>query len=153
MSEKSTANLSLPQSKNVRGYEIKRLPLGKMIKAAEMLQDIPGGLMQACFPGAGAGEILTRLKSIDKDLLLDVVAKAAVAAPSYIVRVVSQLTEIEERALLEDEQVGMDGLAEIAQAWVEVNNIEGFTGAVRGLREMIRTALGSSRQQSLGSNA
>lgn len=78
---------------------------------------------------------------------------ALLAAPKHIIRVVAELTGTPEEKLLNDESIGLDGLVEIMTAWVEVNRLEDFMPAVRRLVEKVRTALGSSPQPNIGSNA
>lgn len=154
MTEKRTAAVSLPKSVRVRGCEIKRLALGGYLLAVEALQELPGELMSACFPSMDAGQILTAMKDIDAAALSGMVGNAMLAAPKHILRLTAQLTGIDERKLLEDPNIGLDGLVELLAAWVEVNNLGDFLPAVRKLIAKFRTAVGAgSRQQHTGSNA
>jgi hypothetical protein len=46
MREKSSAALSVKMSETVRGYEVKRLPLGEYLRAMEALRDMPQTVMR-----------------------------------------------------------------------------------------------------------
>lgn len=140
----NTAKLSLPKSVKVRGYTIHRLPNGKFLAALEALKDVPGELLSACFPGLTPGQILGELKEINGSTLQGILGNLMIAAPKQVIRLVAQLTEIDESALLEDPNLGPDGLLEIMTLWVEVNNLENFIPAVRSLIKKLRTATGSS---------
>ena len=63
--DKVTAAVSIGKTVNVRGYEIKRLPLGRYLEMTEMLRTMPETLMKACFPGMTAMQILAMLKNVD----------------------------------------------------------------------------------------
>ena len=50
MTVKSSAALSVKCSETVRGYEVKRLPLGEYLRVMEMLREAPETVMRVCFP-------------------------------------------------------------------------------------------------------
>ncbi len=153
MATKNTVKLSLPATVTVRGYEIKRMPLGKMLAAIEALRELPGDLMALCFPNMNGAQILAQLKGFSSDMMTAILGNALTAAPAHVVRVFAMLSGIPEDQLLEDEAVGLDGLMELIDAWIEVNGIENFFKAVRPLVEKIKAAAGSFHQQKTGSNA
>ncbi len=148
---KTTAALSLPKTRTVRGYEIKRLPIGGYLQAIEALQDLPGDLLTACFPGQDLGAVLGQLKTVNETQLQSVIGSALLAAPKYVIRFVARLIDIGEERLLNDADIGLDGLLEILNAWTEVNRLEDFLPAVRNLISRIRTATGSAPKPSTGS--
>ena len=45
----------------------------------------------------------------------------------------AELAGLDEKALRDDPNVGLDGLLEMIEAWMEVNNLENFIGAARAL--------------------
>lgn len=141
------ATLSLPHSRKVRGYEIRRLPLGKYMAALQQLQELPKQAMDALFPGMETGDILAKLTKIDADMLGELAMRAFSALPKQAATLVSALTEIPEDDLLNDPAIGLDGLMEIVNAWIEENNIENFFKAARELSAKIKTqaANGSSK--------
>lgn len=132
---KSKAELSLPQSRTVRGYDIKRMPIGAYVAAMQGLntKKITDDLIEALFPGMKIDEVLTSLKTIDTAMLGDLVVRAFVAVPQIAATLLAGLTGIPANNLLDDPAIGLDGLVEIIQAWIEVNNIENFINAAREL--------------------
>ncbi len=153
MAAKNTVKLSLPAAQTVRGYEIKRMPLGPMLDAIETLRELPGDLLKICFPGQDAGQILKQLKSFDSDMLITAFGNALTIAPKHTIKVFAELCGVPEEAFIKDANIGADGLLEMVTAWIEVNGIENFIKAVRPLVEKIRAAAGSFRQQNSGSSA
>ncbi|MEG2207877.1 MAG: hypothetical protein RSC91_10795 [Clostridia bacterium] len=130
---KTSIRLSLPAVRKVRGYLVERAPLGAFFNALEHLQDFPGELMEALFPGQTLVEVLGTLKQCDGDMLSGLLVRVATVAPRMAVTLVSELTGIDEERLLNDPAIGVAGLAEIIAVWVEVNEIENFTATVSGL--------------------
>jgi len=153
MPMENTAALSLPKTRTVRGCTIRRLALGGYLQAIGTLQGFPSELLAACFPGEDLYGILDKLKRFDAGLLQTILAGALAAVPGHLVRLAAGLTGIEEEKLLNDPGIGPVGLAEILTAWVEVNGLDGFMPAVRGLAKGMRTAPGSSRKPGTGSSA
>lgn len=152
MASKNTVKLSLPAAQTVRGYEIKRMPLGPMLEAIETLRELPGELLKTCFPSMDAGQILQQLKSFDADMLITAFGNALTIAPTHTIKVFAGLCGVPEEAFLTDANIGFDGLMEMVNAWIEVNGIENFIKAVRPLVEKIRAAAGSFRKQNSGSS-
>lgn len=130
-SKKSSVNLSLSQNRKVRGYEIKRMPIGAYLTALEELKNFPQQALELLFPEMGLDEILDKLKTVDTALIGQLMLRAMASLPQYGVALVAKLTGIPEERLLTDEGIGLDGLAEIVEAWLEVNQIENFILAVR----------------------
>ena len=153
MAAKNTVKLSLPESREVRGYEICRMPLGPMLGAIEKIQGLPGDLMTACFPGMDPKQILTQLKGFNAQMLLTIFGQALTVAPKHLIKVFSGLCGIPEKAFLTDPAIGLDGILEMVSAWIEVNGIENFLQAARPLMEKIKAAAGSFRLRNTGSNA
>lgn len=119
-----SVSMSLPRSKTIRGYEIKRAPLGAYLQAVQSLEGFPAKLMDALFPGASLDEIIGALKGCTQDMLVQLFTRALTALPVEMVELIAQLTGIDRVKLVEDADIGLDGLAEIVYAWVEVNQLE-----------------------------
>lgn len=147
-----TVQMSVAQSRKVRGYEIKRMPLGAYLTAMETLKDLPGELLSICFPGLAPAEVLTQLAQLDATTLQSVVSRVIVSAPQHIIRAVSLMTDIPEERLLEDPKVGLDGLIEIVDAWIEVNGLANFMSAARTVVAKVRVAIANYSQPLTGSN-
>lgn len=143
---KPSKNISLPQEVKVRGYAVRRMPIGAYVKAIESLntQKITNDLLAALFPGMDANAIFKYLKTIDTAKLGDLVMRAFAVVPKYVAILLSGLTGISEDSLMDDPAIGLDGLMELIAAWIEVNNIENFMTAARRLIGKIVTQAASS---------
>ena len=137
--KKAAGNISLPGVRKVRGHEIKRMPIGAYIAALEKLQNFPAEAMGAVFPGMNADAILKQLKTIDTAMIGQIAVRAFTALPKHASALVSAVTDIPEDKLLNDPDIGLDGLVEIIDAWLEVNNIENFISAARSLVAKAKT--------------
>ncbi len=124
---------SLCTTVTVRGYKLERLPLEGYLNAIEKLQELPGGLLAACFPGATLDDIFDKLKSLDEQVFTELIGNAMTVAPAYAIKVLASLTGIPEEKLLQDQQIGLDGLAEIVEAFWKLNGLENFISAIRRL--------------------
>ena len=141
MTEKKTsAALSIPMSETVRGYKIERLPLGKYMQALEALRSAPEAIMQACFPGMDAAQILARLKVLDKDALIALMMRAIAVVPGEAVNLLSLLAGVSQAALLDDAAIGLDGAAEMLEAFWRLNGIENFTQAAARMAAQFKDA-------------
>ena len=138
--KKTSATLSIPMSETVRGYKIERLPLGKYMQALEALRSAPEAIMQACFPGMDAAQILARLKVLDKDALIALMMRAIAVVPGEAVNLLSLLTGVPQAALLEDAAIGLDGAAEMLEAFWRLNGIENFTQAAARMAAQFKDA-------------
>ena len=153
MFKKNTTMLSLEKSRMVRGYEIKRLPLGAYLETVEIIREAPMQMLASVFQGKDAAQALEMLSTLDTERLRETLLNALTRIPAQGIKLVSKLLGVAEKDLLENPDIGLDGLAEMLTAWMELNNIENFLRAVRPLSEQIRAALGVSRRQNIGSNA
>ena len=61
--------------------------------------------------------------------------------PDEAVTVFAELTGLDEKALRDDPNVGLDGLMEMIEAWMEVNNLENFIIAARTLARRVRAGM------------
>lgn len=138
--KKTSATLSIPMSETVRGYKIERLPLGKYMQALEALRSAPEAIMQACFPGMDAAQILARLKVLDKDALIALMMRAIAVVPGEAVNLLSLLTGVSQAALLDDAAIGLDGAAEMLEAFWRLNGIENFTQAAARMAAQFKDA-------------
>ena len=133
--------LSLPKSRSVRGYEIRRLPLGKYLQAMEMLRQAPERIICGCFPDKSTQDALREMRHIDAQKFLTLAVSGTGAALEEIVRLLALAMDIDETVLLTDENVGLDGLAEMAEAFWELNGIGNFIVAVKALSERIMSPM------------
>ena len=131
MAGKTSVDLSLPKARKVRGYTIERMPIGRFLAAARRLDEVPGQVLRRLFPGAE--DAVRALASLDRAGLIGLCARALAVLPDEAVRVFAELAGLDEKALRDDPGVGLDGLLEMIEAWLEVNNLENFIGAARAL--------------------
>ena len=146
---KVTPMVSLGKTAVVRGYTIRRMPLGRYLEMTEMLREVPEKLLSACFPGMDAMQILGQLKRVDAAMLSDIMVRAMAAVPAEAVRLLAYCTGIEESVLLEDENIGLDGAAEMIEACFEINKIENFmqaAGRVAAKAKMSMTRTDGSKE-------
>ena len=134
--------LSLTESETVRGYEIRRLPLGEYLRALDALRQAPRTLLAACFPGEDASQALARLAHIDADGLGELMLRAMAVVPGEAVRLIAQLTGVPEEKLLGDPQIGLDGVAQMMEAFWRINGLGNFTQAARRAAAALRESAG-----------
>ena len=133
----NSIDVSLPRSVTVRGYEIRRMPLGKYLQAIRLLETFPRELAEKLTPEGDIAGVLEGLKTPDRNKLIDLALKALAVAPQQAAALIAELTDIAEDTLLNDEAIGADGLVEIAEAWLQVNGAENFMLAAGRLRQRI----------------
>ena len=138
MREKSSAALSVKMSETVRGYEVKRLPLGEYLRTMEALRDMPQTVMRVCFPEMDGAQMLQSLTRIDAKGLAQLVLRAMDVVPDEAIRLLSILTGVPEDAIFADPAIGLDGAAELAEAFWRLNGMENFTAAAARLAANIR---------------
>lgn len=141
----ASIDLSLPAARTVRGYEIGRMPIGRFLRAARRIDGLPREVLARLFPEAE--DAVRALASLDRAGLIGLCARALTVLPDEAVRVFAELAGLDEQALRDDPNVGLDGLMEMIGAWMEVNNLENFMSAARALWRRARagrTGAGSS---------
>ena len=131
--------LSLPKSRNVRGCMIKRMPLGAYLQAIQTIKDFPKDIAARMIPEGDLGTLLEQLKHVDRNLMIDLLLKAMAIVPEQMVTLIARLTGIPEKKLMTDAAIGADGLAEILDAWLEVNGAENFLRAASHAGQTIKT--------------
>lgn len=122
--------LSLPKERVIRGYTLRRMPIGQFLKAAQLLRQLPGEWLARLTRGGGR---------LDAEGLKERFLLLATELPCYAVALFAQLSGLEEKRLLEDEAVGLDGLMELVEGWLELNGIENFIKAAGALQGKVRS--------------
>jgi hypothetical protein len=135
-------NLSFPKSKKVRGVTVRRLKLGRFVECLELLADLPADLLGACFPGRTLDAALLALTQADAELLRTLLRTVIQTVPEKLVLLLSELLDVPARTLLDSEEIGPVGLAELCEAFVEVNELGSFFAPARNIRRMFRAAGG-----------
>ncbi|MDD3410520.1 MAG: hypothetical protein PHY12_06890 [Eubacteriales bacterium] len=145
MATKTSAALSLPKARKVRGYTIERMPIGRFLQAMQTLQEAPETLTRALFPDSDARDVMAQLGKLNRESLQALAVRALGVVPGFAVRLFAELSGIEEEKLLADPDVGLDGLAEMLDAWLDVNGIENFMKAAGALWDKVRKTSGGSK--------
>ncbi len=131
--------LSLPKERMVRGYAVRRLPLGEFLRAAHALETLPDDVLKAAYPDKTAQEALQALRALTPETALPVLGRAIAGASGALLGAASCLTGIPEERLLTDPDLGADGLMEALLAAWEVNDLGNFTQAVRRLAARLKS--------------
>jgi len=118
-------NSPFPVSRTVCGYEIKRMPLGRFIRAIDKIGRIPVEMIMAAFPG----KTLTEIGS--QATMAELITAMMRNTGDTVLEILSELLGIDTQVLENDVNIGLPGLLEMFDAWMELNDIENFTRAVR----------------------
>lgn len=140
--------LSVPGVRVVCGYEVRKMPIGRYLEAIEEFAAFPGELVDACFPDMEFREIVERLTAFDDELLGECIVAAFGSAPKHIVGFAARLTGIPHERLMNDPQIGLDGFAEIVNAFIEVNNLGKFVSGIKQAKSKIAWRAAKPRQRS-----
>lgn len=135
--KKDNTNISLKKEKNIRGYEIKKLPIGAFLNGMEKLQDIPRDFLVKIFPDKSYDEILEYFLNINEEKLLELGVIIFSVFPKYIICFFAEITGIDEERLVNDENLGIDGFMELLNAFIEVNELGKFLGEIEKLKVKI----------------
>ena len=138
MSDK--VRLSVPRSKKVCGYEIRKMPIGRYIEAMDEISAFPREFIGTCFPDTEFKDIVERLSRFDEKMLQACVTNVFTIAPRYALEFVARLTDIESERLLNDENIGLDGLVDIINTFIEVNDLGKFVESLIQARFRLRKA-------------
>ena len=126
------------------------MPIGAFLEACSLLEDAPKTALRLLFPEKKEGDILAELAGLDKDKLQELFLRALAVLPGEVVRLFAKLSGVEEQALLEDARIGLDGLGEMAEAWLEVNGIENFIKTMGALGKRAQALMGGASTGSRG---
>lgn len=122
---------SVPQSKNVHGIEIKKLPMGAYLNAIESIKNIPEILFNNTFPGLNPNEVLAKFKVMDQDMLIEVAGNLLTAVPEQALRFIATLIGIEYERLRDDPEIGLNGFKDIIIEFWKINDMQSFFNDVR----------------------
>lgn len=138
-SAKDKSSLSLGKSKVIYGYEVKKMPIGAYLKAMERIKNMPEDFIETCFPGQSLQEVFDSLTKLDEIDLKRLILSVMTTAPKYAIALISELIEVDEEQLINDENIGINGIIDLCIAFIEVNKLgEAFAG-VKELRQKIKT--------------
>lgn len=138
---RDAVSLSLPREKTIRGYSIRRMPIGQFLTALQTLRELPGEVMDTLLPGLTPKTMLSRIKGLTAEELKEMAVRLLTVLPGYGISLLARLMGVEEGDLLRDEMIGLDGLMEMLEAWLELNGIENFMKAAGALQVKVRKAI------------
>ena len=115
------------------------MPIGRFLRAARRIDGLPQEVLRRLFPHAQ--DAARALASLDRAGLIALYARALTVLPDEAVTVFAELTGLDEKALRDDPNVGLDGLMKMIEAWMEVNNLENFIIAARTLARRVRAGM------------
>ena len=138
---RDAVTLSLPREKTIRGYTIRRMPIGQFLTALQTLRELPGEMLELLLPGLTPQTMLSRFKVLTAQEMKEMAVRMLTVLPAYGVRLLAHLIGMEEADLLRDELIGLDGLMEMLDGWMELNGIENFIKAAGALQEKVRKAI------------
>ena len=73
--------------------------------------------------------------------MMTLCVRALTVLPEKSVSLFAELMGLDEHALTDDPNVGLGGLLEMIEAWMEVNNLENFIIAARTLARRVRAGM------------
>ena len=138
---RDAVTLSLPREKTIRGYTIRRMPIGQFLTALQTLRELPGEMLDLLLPGLTPQTMLSRFKALTAQEIKEMAVRLLTVLPGYGTRLLACLMGIEEGDLLNDELIGLDGLMEMLEGWMELNGIENFIQAAGALQEKVRSSI------------
>jgi hypothetical protein len=100
--KEDACGLSLPKEKTLFGVSIRKQPNGAYIKTFKALQDLPGKLIQGCFPDTNPDKIIEFFEDITVDKLPVLLSKLLATVPEEFLKFVSEITEIPYEKLLNE---------------------------------------------------
>jgi len=127
---------SLPAQRIVHGINIKKLPIGAYLTAFESVGDLPINVLSRLFPGLSTDEALLRMKNIDTNGILTLIARAVAVIPDEFLGFVSIILEVDVNKI-RNEMTPCE-LADVLSAFWQANDIENFIRQVRGAVEALR---------------
>ena len=123
----------------VRGYTVRKLPLGAYFALLRKLDNVPRellGELASAWDDAGKGG--------GNAAVLEVVLKVAARFPDEVLSLVAQAIGVEKEELEKDRELGIDGLVELAEAVWQVNRIgEMLANAKKKLPPQVQEYLAS----------
>lgn len=135
----NSVSLSIPKYKTVCGYEIRKMPLGAYLSAVEHLRTFPEDFIEKCFPGIEADELFQRFQNINNEETLNFLLTGMLStAPRMLLELISKLTGIELDKLINDPEIGLDGLVDILIAFAEVNRLGEMNGKLINLIQAVK---------------
>ena len=120
---------SVPKSKTLYGVEIKKVPIGRYLDVLEGNEGLPAELLEKLFPGKDIQNVLDFFIRLDKDGLSEFLSRALTVLPRELLRLLSELYDIDEGRLLDSrcaDPITPFELTEIIKSFWELNDMSAF---------------------------
>ncbi len=117
---------SIPQSKNIHGIEIKKLPLGAYLDAIDSIKNLPEILLQKSFPGLSPDQVLEKFKKMDQDTLVQVAGNLLITVPEQALMFIAKLINTEYETLRDSPEIGLNGIKDIVIEFWKINDMQSF---------------------------
>ena len=132
--------MSLPETKELHGVKIVKLPVARYIKALNTLENLPNIIINSVLPEfGGLSGLLIQFQSGDTNVIEKIVVRLLMAVPTEFCRLISELLNIPEERLLDvenDDPLSLNDLIEIIIAFWGMNDMTDFFGNVQRLKKL-----------------
>ena len=132
--------MSLPETKELHGVKIVKLPVARYIKALNTLENLPNIIINSVLPEfGGLSGLLIQFQSGDTNVIEKIVVRLLMAVPTEFCRLISELLNIPEERLLDvenDDPLSLNDLIESIIAFWEMNDMTDFFGNVQQLKKL-----------------
>lgn len=136
-------HMSIPKSYSLYGVTIRKLPIAKYIAVLREVNDLPSLLLGELFPeGSNLNNSLERLQNLDRSTTLALIGRLLKVVPEEFCKILSELLDISEERLLDvncENPLSLSELAEIIQAFWEINDMSDFFQTVQSLTKKAPT--------------
>ena len=102
---RDAVSLSLPREKTIRGYSIRRMPIGQFLTALQTLRELPGEVLDTLLPGLTPKTMLSRIKGLTVEEMKEMAVRLVTVLPGYGISLLARLMGVEEGDLLRDEMI------------------------------------------------
>lgn len=143
-------SMSAPESFELYGVTIRKLPMAKYIQVLNALDSLPALLIGEILRDAPEENPVTYLTSLKQEELTAILFRLMSVLPEQVCKLASTLLDIPENRLLDPDAtdaLSLGEFAEIIYAFYEMNDLSGFFGTVRRLKTAVTSA------QNTGSSA
>lgn len=127
--DKSIA-LSLPADGILHGIKIQKLPIGRYLKALNVVKNLPELLLKECFPGMKPDEVLTKMKQLNEDSLYEILGRLVQVVPEQFFRLISEIVDTDYETVI---ALSPKELFDVLNAFWQVNDMSDFFAQIKGL--------------------
>lgn len=139
--KKYSEDLSLPEEIKMYGVTIRKMPNGQYFKALKLIKKLPESFMKEFLDG----DTDIRLSDMfDIENLAKLIGTLLTVAPSFTIKFLAKLLDIEEKVL--EEQLTPAQTIEIVQKFWKINELESFFVQMKSIVGKATTLIGFKTQ-------